>query len=147
MTLTRNLPRGTEVIYNDHTQKSWIQTVFVPINTCYWYANLLRVCSEIKITAVRCPKRRLYPFFFSFESKATHERQTKDLTRPCHSSRQLVAGVSQRRTGFASGSVLVGFIVAKVAMWKVYLSVLRVSPVNIISPRLSIPIYHMRDEQ
>jgi hypothetical protein len=41
---------------------------------------------------------------------------------------RLVAGLSPRRPGFASGSVHVGFVMYKVALEKVFLRVLRVFP-------------------
>jgi hypothetical protein len=43
--------------------------------------------------------------------------------------------------------VHVGFVVDKVAMGQLSLSVLRLSPVTIIPPWLSILICHLRDEQ
>jgi hypothetical protein len=49
---------------------------------------------------------------------------------PC--LRRLVAGLSPRRPGFDPGSVLVGFVVDKVALGQVSLRVLRFSPVNFI---------------
>jgi hypothetical protein len=52
--------------------------------------------------------------------------------------KRLVAGLSPRRPGFAPGSILVGFVVDKVALGQVYLRVLRFSPANIIPPLLHI---------
>ena len=46
--------------------------------------------------------------------------------------RQLVAGLSARRPEHDPKSVLVGFVVDKVAVGQVILRVLRISPVNII---------------
>jgi hypothetical protein len=46
--------------------------------------------------------------------------------------RQLVAGLSLRRPGFAPGSIHVGFEVGKVALRQVFLLVLRFSPFKII---------------
>jgi hypothetical protein len=51
--------------------------------------------------------------------------------------RSLVAGLSPRRSGFAPGSINVGFVVDKVALGQVFLRVLRFSPVNIIPSSLS----------
>jgi hypothetical protein len=50
----------------------------------------------------------------------------------------LVGGLSPRRTGFAPGSIHVGFVVDKVALGQVFLPVLRFSPANIIPPLLHI---------
>jgi hypothetical protein len=41
----------------------------------------------------------------------------------------------------------VGFMVDKVALGHVFVRVLRLSPVNIIPPSLSVLIYHLEDEQ
>jgi hypothetical protein len=49
-------------------------------------------------------------------------------------AKQLIAGLSPRRSGFDSGSVYVGFVVDKVALGQVFLRVLRFSPVNFIPP-------------
>jgi hypothetical protein len=43
--------------------------------------------------------------------------------------RWLVAGLSPRRPGFASGSIHMGFVVDKVALGQVFLRVLRLSSV------------------
>jgi hypothetical protein len=51
--------------------------------------------------------------------------------------RSLVAGLSSRRPGFAPGSSHVRFVVDKVALGQVFLTVVRFSPVNIIPPSLS----------
>jgi hypothetical protein len=48
--------------------------------------------------------------------------------------RRLVADLSQRRPGFAPGSIHMGFAVDKVVLGQVFLRVLRFSPVNIILP-------------
>jgi hypothetical protein len=50
--------------------------------------------------------------------------------------RRLVAGISPQRTGFAPGSVRVGFVVDKVALGQAFLWVLWFSPVNINPPEL-----------
>ena len=50
--------------------------------------------------------------------------------------RRLVDGLSLRRPGFDLGSVHVGFVVDKVALWQVFPRVLRFSPVNCIPPVL-----------
>jgi hypothetical protein len=57
------------------------------------------------------------------------------VTRPW--LRSLVAGLSPRKSGFASGLIRVGFVVDKVALGQVFLRVLLFSPVNIIPPSLS----------
>jgi hypothetical protein len=54
------------------------------------------------------------------------------VTRPW--LRSLVAGLSPRKPGFASGLIRVGFVVA---LGQVFLRVLRFSPVNVIPPSLS----------
>jgi hypothetical protein len=46
--------------------------------------------------------------------------------------RRLVASLLPRRSGFAPGSVFVGFVAEKVALGQVCLRVIRVSPVNMI---------------
>jgi hypothetical protein len=46
--------------------------------------------------------------------------------------RRLVTGLPPRRSGFAPGSVHVGFVVDRVAMGQVFLAVLRFFPVSII---------------
>jgi hypothetical protein len=51
---------------------------------------------------------------------------------PC--LRRLAAGLPPRRPGFDPGSVHVGFVVDKVALWQVFPRVLRFSPVNFIPP-------------
>jgi hypothetical protein len=51
--------------------------------------------------------------------------------------RSLAAGLSPRRSGFAPGSIHVGFVVDKVALGQVFPRVLHFSPVNIIPPSLS----------
>jgi hypothetical protein len=61
--------------------------------------------------------------------------------------RQLVAVLSLWRSRFMPGPVHVGFVMGKVALGQVYLRVILFSPVNIISPWLSMLIYHLRDEQ
>jgi hypothetical protein len=50
--------------------------------------------------------------------------------------RRLLAGLSPRRPGFDPGSVHVEFVVDKVALWQVFLRILRFSPVNFIPPVL-----------
>jgi hypothetical protein len=60
---------------------------------------------------------------------------------------QFVAGLSLRRPVFISRSVHVGFVVDRVALGQVFLSVLQFFPVNIIPPWLSILIYHLENEQ
>jgi hypothetical protein len=57
--------------------------------------------------------------------------------------RRLVTGLSPRRTGFAPGSVCVGFVVGKVVLGQVFLRVLLFYSVRIILPWLSILIYHL----
>jgi hypothetical protein len=61
--------------------------------------------------------------------------------------RWLVAGPSQRRRGFAPGPVYVGFVADKVGLEQVSLRVLRLSPVNIIQPQLSMLTYYLEDYQ
>jgi hypothetical protein len=51
------------------------------------------------------------------------------------------------RPEIAPGSIRVGFVMDKAAQGEVSLRVLRVSPVSIIPPLLSILIYHLWDEQ
>jgi hypothetical protein len=60
--------------------------------------------------------------------------------------RSLVAGLSPLNPEFAPGSIHVGFLVDKVALGKVFLRVLRFSPVNIIPPSFSELIYRPGDE-
>ena len=50
--------------------------------------------------------------------------------------RRLVAGLPPRRPGFDPGSVLVGFVVDKVALGQVFLRLLRFSSVTFIPPVL-----------
>jgi hypothetical protein len=50
--------------------------------------------------------------------------------------KQLVAGLSPRRPGFATGSIHVGFVVDKVALAQVFLRVLQFCPASIIPPLL-----------
>jgi hypothetical protein len=59
---------------------------------------------------------------------------------------RLLRGLLTRGPGFTPGSVHVGFVVDKVAMVQ-FLRVLRVFPVSIIPPWLSILVYHLGDEQ
>jgi hypothetical protein len=54
-----------------------------------------------------------------------------------------VAGLSPRGPGFAPESVHMGFVVDKVALGRVFLRVLRLSPVHIIPLWLSMLIYHL----
>jgi small ligand-binding sensory domain FIST len=60
--------------------------------------------------------------------------------------RRLVAGLSPRRPGFASGSIQVGFVVDEVVLGQVSIQVLPFSPVNVIPLSFSILIYHLADE-
>jgi hypothetical protein len=60
--------------------------------------------------------------------------------------RLLVAGLSPRRSNFSPWSIHVGFV-NKVALVQVFLRVLLFSPVNVITPRLSIVMYHLADEK
>jgi hypothetical protein len=55
---------------------------------------------------------------------------------PWHS--RLVAGFSQRRSGFAHRAVHVGFVVDKITLTQVFLRVLQFSPVSIIPLLLHI---------
>jgi hypothetical protein len=48
---------------------------------------------------------------------------------------------------FAPEAVHVGFVVDEVAVGQLCLRVLRFPPVDVISPPLSIIIYHLGDEQ
>jgi hypothetical protein len=57
--------------------------------------------------------------------------------------RSLVAGLSPQRPGFAPGSIHLGFVMDKVALGKVFLRVLRFSPVNISFHRRSPNLYHL----
>jgi len=57
--------------------------------------------------------------------------------------RRLVAGLSPRRPGFASGSIHVGFVVDSVAQGQFFLRVLRFSPVNLSFHRRSPNSYHL----
>jgi hypothetical protein len=61
--------------------------------------------------------------------------------------RRLVAGLSPRRSEFASESIHVGFVVDEVSLRQVFLRDLRFSPVSIVPPWLSILIYNLEDEQ
>jgi hypothetical protein len=61
--------------------------------------------------------------------------------------RRLSAFLSPRSRGIAPGSIHVGFVADKVALEEVFLRVLRFSPVSIIAPSFSTPIYHLEDEQ
>jgi len=54
--------------------------------------------------------------------------------------RRLVACLSPQKTGFNSGWVHVGFVVDKVALWQVFLPVLRLSSITVIPP---IPHAHL----
>jgi hypothetical protein len=56
--------------------------------------------------------------------------------------KSLVAGLSPRRTGFAPGSIHVGFVVDKVALGQVFLRVLRF-PLSISFHRRSPNSYHL----
>jgi hypothetical protein len=60
------------------------------------------------------------------------------VTLPCH---------NPSGPGFTSGSVHVGFVAEKVAVGQVSLRFLRISPVSIISPCVSILMYHLGNEQ
>jgi hypothetical protein len=59
----------------------------------------------------------------------------------------LVAGLLQRRPGFAPGSICVGFLVDTVEVGRGFIRVRRFPPVSIIPPWLSISIYHLGGEQ
>jgi hypothetical protein len=48
---------------------------------------------------------------------------------------------------FKPGSVHVGFVVDQVMLGQVFLQVLQFSPVSILTPWLSILVYHLGDEQ
>jgi hypothetical protein len=61
--------------------------------------------------------------------------------------RLFMVGLSLPRSGFAPGSVHVGFMVGRVALGQVSLRALRFSPVSFIPPWLSILIYCLGDEQ
>jgi hypothetical protein len=61
--------------------------------------------------------------------------------------RQLVVDNSPQRPGFAPGPVHVGFVVDKVALGQVSVRVIQFSPVGLIPPLLSTPIYHLGNEQ
>jgi hypothetical protein len=61
--------------------------------------------------------------------------------------RRLVAGHSPRRSGFAPGSVRMGFVVQKVALGQAFLQVLWFSTASVIPPWLFILTYHLGDEQ
>jgi hypothetical protein len=50
-------------------------------------------------------------------------------------------GVIERRPGIAPGLLHLGFVVDEVALWLIFLRVIRFSPVDIIPPWLSIFIY------
>jgi hypothetical protein len=50
--------------------------------------------------------------------------------------RRLIAGLSPRRPGFATGSVHVGFLVGRVILMQLLLQVLPFLPVSIIPPGL-----------
>jgi hypothetical protein len=56
---------------------------------------------------------------------------------------KVVAGISQRRLGFAPGSVHVGLTVDKVALGQLFLRVLLFSSVITIPLLLSVLIYHL----
>jgi hypothetical protein len=59
--------------------------------------------------------------------------------------KRLVAGLSQRRPGFAPGSIHMGFVVDKVSLGQVFLRVLRFTPSNIIPPLLHIQLSPPRE--
>jgi hypothetical protein len=59
--------------------------------------------------------------------------------------RSLVASLSPRRTGFAPGSIHVGFVVDKGALAQVFLRVLQFFPVNISFHRRSPNTYHLEN--
>jgi hypothetical protein len=76
-------------------------------------------------------------FFRARNVQGEHIRRITSLINvPC--LKRLVTGLSPRRPGFAAGSIHVGFVVDKVKLGQVYLRVLRLYPVNIIPPWLSI---------
>jgi hypothetical protein len=60
--------------------------------------------------------------------------------------RRLVSGLSPRRLRIMPGSARVGFVVDIVAIGQVFLRGLRLPPVNIIPPLLSVLVCHLKDE-
>jgi hypothetical protein len=64
-----------------------------------------------------------------------------DLSRPCHSSRRLVAGISPWRLGFNPSPDHVTFVVDKRALGQVFLRVRRLFPVGVISAELYSPVF------
>lgn len=57
--------------------------------------------------------------------------------------KEISSGLSPQRSGFATGSVHMGFVVKRAVLGKVFLRVLLFPPLNITPPCLSIPIYHL----
>jgi hypothetical protein len=84
-----------------------------------------RVTPILKMETIVPPKRRL--------PKVMLDYYTAQLSVP--RLRSLVAGLSPRRSGFAPGSIHVGFVVDKVALGQVFLRVLRF-PLSIYHSRL-----------
>jgi hypothetical protein len=68
--------------------------------------------------------------------KSTQNLILKKYTKAVLWLRRLVAGLLQRKPGFDPGSVIVGFVVDKVALGQVYPGVLRFFPVSFIPPVL-----------
>jgi hypothetical protein len=62
-------------------------------------------------------------------------------------TQEVCRGFSPQRPRFVPGSILVGFVVSKVALGQAYILALWFSSVSIIPPCLSMPMYHMADEQ
>jgi hypothetical protein len=61
--------------------------------------------------------------------------------------RWIVGGLLRRRTGFEPGSIYVGFVAEKESLRQIFLPFLLRSPVDIISPWLSILMNQLGDEQ
>jgi hypothetical protein len=59
--------------------------------------------------------------------------------------KRLVAGLSPRKSGFAPGSIHVGFVVDKVVLRQIFLRVIRFSPANIIPPLLHLHLSQPRE--
>jgi hypothetical protein len=76
-------------------------------------------------------------------SMTTYREEVKPSARAVPWLRSLVTGLSPRRSGFAPGSIHVGFVVDKVALGQVFLRVLRFSTVNISFHRRSPNSYHL----
>jgi hypothetical protein len=87
---------------------------------------------------LRCQQCLLQKFTKSYLAKISSPMAVPWLKR-------LVAGLSQRRPGFATGSIHVGSVVDKVALGQVFLRVLRF-PLSVSFRHCSVFIYHRPHE-